>query len=499
MNKRQLGILVFILSLVLATLACSLGGNAEPAQVPPIEEATQPPAVSTEAPEEAPAEPAPAESEPSGQPTTAPAESQPTAASAEPQPTAAPAADAPAPPPPENVIAVDTVRGYRDHYGLLHIVGLVTNYTDRAVDSVEVEITVFDADNNALFSDVTSTGLSTLMPAETTPFAYQVSEDLAEADHYTAAIVGQSVAETERVTIKLDGTMLTIDDAGDLHITGLLVNNTDTPVEISNISAATFRMDEELFTAETIQAALVRHLDPGEDGPFRVTMTGPDEGTANITDYQIYVDAETAAPAEPYDLVISENNTYYMDAYDYFHLVGEITNNSDLYLSVSLVSGIYDVDGNALDAASTDLPTFSLGPGETMPYDFSYWGPLNDKTGLIDDAASYTVQWDPYWTWESFSVHAKLTTQNDTNEVSSTRVTFTGEILNNSGEEVTSATVIVNLYDVETGELVATGYGGVYDTIPANGVADYTAWIDIPAEFDFDSVHYTITVYGELP
>ena len=489
MNKRQLGILVFILSLALATLACGLGGDTEPTQAPPLEEATQPPAVSTEDPAEAPAEPAPTESAPSEQPTTAPAEPQPTA----------PPTEIPTPLPPENVIAVDTVSGYCDHYGSLHIVGLVTNYTDRAVDSVEVEVTVFDANNNVLFSDVTQIGLSTLMPGETSPFAYWVSEDLPDADHYTAAIVGQSVAETERVTLKIDGTMLTIDDAGDLHVTGLLVNNTDTPVEIGNISVATFNDDGELFTAETIQAALVRHLDPGEDGPFRVTMTGPDEGTANITDYKIYIDAETADPTDLYDLVISENNYYYMDAYDNFHLVGEITNNSDLYLSVSLVSGIYDVDGNTLDAASTDLPTFSLGPGETMPYDFSYWGPLNYKSGLIDDAASYTVQWDPYWTWESFSIHTELTTQNDANEVSSTRATFTGEILNNSGDETTCATVIVNLYDVETGELVATGYGGVYDTIPANGVADYTVWIDIPADFDFDSVNYTITVYGELP
>jgi hypothetical protein len=488
MNKRYryIGILTFVLLLALATLACGLGGDTEPTQAPPpIEEATQPPAAATEAPVEA----APTEAAPAEPPTEAPAEPQPTE----------PPTEEPAPLPPENVIAVDAVRGYRDHYGSLHIVGLVTNYTDRAVDSVEVEIEIFDANNNSLFTDVTYIGLSTLMPGETSPFAYWVSDDFPDADHYTAAIVGHSVSETERATPKIDGAMLTIDDTGDLHVTGLLVNNTDTPIEIRNISVATFDADENLFTAETIQAALVRHLDPGEDGPFRVAMTGPEDGTANISNYQIYIDAETAEPAEPYDLVISENNYYYMDAYDNFHLVGEITNNSDLYLSVSLVAGIYDVDGNTLDAASTDLPTFSLGPGETMPYDFSYWGPLNYKSGLIDEAASYTVQWDPYWTWESFSLHAELATQNNTNEVSSNRATFNGEILNNSGEEVASATVIVNLYDIETGELVATGYGGVYDALPANGVADYTVWIDIPADFDFDNVNYTITVYGELP
>ncbi|MFN2150341.1 MAG: FxLYD domain-containing protein [Anaerolineales bacterium] len=188
-----------------------------------------------------------------------------------------------------------------------------------------------------------------------------------------------------------------------------------------------------------------------------------------------------------------------MDAYNSFHLVGEVTNSDNEFLTISLVAGIYDADGNVIDAATTDIPTFSIAPGETLPYDFQYWGPLNYKSGIIDAASSYTVQWDPYWTWTSTAEYNDLSTQNDQNEVSSYQVTFTGEVINDSGIEVDGATIIVSLYSKETGELTATGYGGIYEPIAPNATAEYTVWIDIPEDFDIDTVEYVIIARGDLP
>jgi hypothetical protein len=243
----------------------------------------------------------------------------------------------------------------------------------------------------------------------------------------------------------------------------------------------------------------VRHLDPGEDGPFRVTMSGPEGGTANIGEYEIYIDAEVANPVEIYDFAITEFHHYYIDTYDSFHLVGEVTNNNDEFFTISLVAGIYDADGNVVDAATTDIPTFSIAPGETLPYDFQYWGPLNYKDGTIDIASNYYVQWDPYWTWSSSTEYIELTTENDNTEVSTYQVTFTGDVLNDSGDEVDGATVIISLYDIESGDLVATGYGGIYDPIAPNATTAYQVWIDTPADFDIDSVEIAIVAKGDLP
>jgi hypothetical protein len=228
-------------------------------------------------------------------------------------------------------------------------------------------------------------------------------------------------------------------------------------------------------------------------------MTGPENGTANITEYEIYIDAEITEPAEGFDLVFADSHHNYLDAYDSFHLVGEITNNEAEFLTLSMVAGIYDEDGNVIDVATTDIPTFSIAPGETLPYDFNYWGPINYKLSSVDLASSYTVQWDPYWTWTSSTEYVEISTENDVNEVSDYQITFTGQVYNDSGEDIDVATVIVSLYSVESGELVGMGYGGIYDTIGANERADYTVWIEISNDFDVNAVEYVIVAKGEIP
>ena len=481
-KNRKLGLVLFILTLTLMLLACGLGGSAEPTQVPATMEPTALPVV--------------------------PTETQVIEPTLEPEPTLAPtvvsteaASEAPSggeSAPAENALVIDAVHGYRDEMGSLHIAGLVTNNTERAVDNVEVEIEILDANGNSLYVETTNISLYTLAPGETSPFSYWVFDELPDADNYVATIVGQSAAEVERATVSIEGVLSVVDDSGDLHITGNLVNNTDAPIQIDSLAAATFDENGDLYTADSY-SVVVRLLEPGEDAPFRVTMTGPAGGTAEIQEYQIYVDAKTAEPAEVYDFTFSESHHNYMDSYGAFHLVGEITNNNDVFLTVSLVAGIYDADGNVIDAATTDIPTFTIAPGDTLPYDFQYWGPLNYKENTIDAANSYTVQWDPYWTWESTTQYKDLTTQNDQNEVSSYQVTFTGQVLNNTSTEVAGATVIVNLYDISTGELVATGYGGIYEAIAGNAAADYTVWIDVAEDFDFNTVEYEITARGDLP
>ena len=479
-KNRSFGLLIFILSLIVMTLACGLAGGSEPTQIPAAVEPTLAPVEPTAVPTEPPAEPT--EAVPTEVPTA-----EPTAEVA--QPDVAPSA---------NVIAVDMVNGFRDSFGSLHVIGLVTNYTDRSADNVEVEIEILDASENSLLVETTSISLYKLAPGETSPFSYYVFDELPDADHYVVTVVGQSAADFERATVDTAGVVFVVDDDGDLHITGNLINNTDTPIEISTLAAATFDENGDIYTADS-NSVVIRHLDPGEDGPFRVTMTGPEGGSANISEYQIYMDAVFTDPTESFDLSFSESHHNYIDAYDSFHLVGEITNNYAENLTISLVGGIYDADGNVIDAATTDIPTFSIAPGVTMPYDFQYWGPLNYKTGTADLASSYTVQWDPYWTWTSTTEYVELTTQNDSNEVSTYQTTFTGEVLNNSGQDIDGATIVVSFYDVETGELVAMGYGGIYDAIANNATAEYTVWVDPPADFDINSVEYVITAWGELP
>ena len=93
-----------------------------------------------------------------------------------------------------------------------------------------------------------------------------------------------------------------------------------------------------------------------------------------------------------------------------------------------------------------------------------------------------------------------MSTQDDSHQMLDlSQAYFTGNVLNNSGETVNSATVIVSLYNRESGNMVATGYGLTVDPLAPNGTASYEVWINLPADFDLDSVEIEILAKGDLP
>ena len=151
-----------------------------------------------------------------------------------------------------------------------------------------------------------------------------------------------------------------------------------------------------------------------------------------------------------------------------------------------------------IDAATTDLALDVLAPGETLPVDFDFWGPMSYIDGYFGEAAKdYTIQVEPYWTWDTDDVLVDLATQNDANEFDEYDGTFTGEILNNSDVTMDRATILIYFVDLNTDEIIGIGYDWVFDEIAPGGVAEYTVNIDIPDGFDISSAEYQVVVRGE--
>ena len=174
-------------------------------------------------------------------------------------------------------------------------------------------------------------------------------------------------------------------------------------------------------------------------------------------------------------------------------------------LGIELIAAIFDSnrednpDALAIDAASTSPPIYGVAPGETVPFDFDFWGPLNYKTGSTDLVEYYAIRWDPYWTWTSSTEYVPLSTNNDIHEFDDYGGEFTGQVVNDTDAAVDGAVIIVNLYSKETGELVITGYDSIYDPIEAGDTAIYEVYLDTPDNFDPEIVDFEIVVKGELP
>ena len=395
----------------------------------------------------------------------------------------------------EEIITIDQVHGFYDIYDALNVVGLVTNDTSRVIDNVELEVEIFDANDVSLYMETIYIDLFALAPGETSPFSLYIFDDLPEADSFVATVVGNSVTDLERAILDVGNSLMTFDDDGNIHITGELFNNTDQPVDINALAAAVFDANGEIVASDSYNTT-IRYLDPGDSGPFRVTITGPDSGTADISNFQVYIDSEFTDPIAPFNITIGDAYNY-LDTFDNLHLVGQVTNNSDTTWNVRMVAGIYDAEGNVLDAAYVDLPINALAPGASSPYDFDFWGPLASTTGLFDLADSYSIQVDAYWTWENDTELIDLTTANDTNEFGSFGGTFTGQVVNNSGGPVDGAVIVIYMTDNETGEIVAMGDAYLLDEIADGGSVDYTVYIDPEEGYDINSAQHFIIVKAE--
>ncbi|HNT22895.1 MAG TPA: FxLYD domain-containing protein [Anaerolineales bacterium] len=482
MKHKRIALVFIVLVLVASILAC--GGSAAPtATVPP----TQPPPTQPPAPTNTPVPPPPTDT---AVPPTEPPAAEPTADTSG---TTAP-----------NIVAgqinIVQVTGYKDSWDDWHIVGLVSNNTARAVNDIEIEVEILDANGASLYKETAYADLWSLAPEEISTFDVWVYEDLPTADTVSAVVVGNGTTELERATVDFQNVSMVVDDYDDIYLTGELVNNGSQPISIDGLSAALFDDAGSIVTSDS-SYTMRRYLDPGDSGPFRITLDAPEGQAASLTDYTFYTDVGVEGAAEVYDLTLSEDHYSYIDAYDNFHLVGTVTNNSSEALNVSLVAGLYDAAGNCLDAASLSLPVYSLAPGETMAYDFDGWGPVNYASGTYDAADSYRVVVDWNWTYTSYSEVVDIVTveANDANDYDGYQLNFTGQVLNNSGRDLTGATVIVVIYDKASGQVIATDYGWIFDDIVNNASADYEVAVYLPEGFDINSAEYEILVKGDLP
>ncbi len=398
----------------------------------------------------------------------------------------------------DDELAITELSWYQDTFETWHVVGLIMNNTDRAVDNIEVEIEALDAGGNAIYEEITYTALYDIPAGTTTPFSLSIWDEIPEMDSFRATIVGQSVTEFEPTEVEVRATRLTLGE-NSIYVTGELLNSGTTPVEIGDVAVATFDSNGRLVTADVSYAA-ISYLGPGEAGPFRVTMETPQTGAEAISDFTVYTNAEVVDLEDAYTITFLEENTYF-DSSDSFHLIGKLQNDSDVHLNIALVAALYDAEGVVLDVDSLSmLPVSSLAPGESVTYDFSTWSSINTVEGLADQADNYTVQWDPAWTWETSSRYVDIAFSDEGNEYDSFwGQIFRGQVENDYGEPLDGAVVIVNLYDRETGALWATGHEAIFDEIPDGGTAEYEVTVPVEAGFDIETVDVEIIAKGELP
>jgi len=253
---------------------------------------------------------------------------------------------------------------------------------------------------------------------------------------------------------------------------------------------------------------LIHYLDPGKVGPFRISMNAPKDG-APVKDYTLYTDVETT---DTQDFLISAKDdltdiSEFFDANGDYHIAGEMTSSADKDVTVRLLVTLYDKNGNVLDASYADDPFTSLAPKETVPYEFSLWGPVASKKGTYDAFDKWKIQVDPSLTFGTDAQLVDLTksVSDESNSFDKTEGTFNGTVKNTSGGDLKSVMIVVGVYgkkgEKDAGKLLTTGYGfaDFQDTLANGKSAQYTVYVAIPTDFDKTKYQYDLIVKGQKP
>jgi hypothetical protein len=373
---------------------------------------------------------------------------------------------------------------------------MLSNDTERDVNDIEIEVSLLDANGAVLYTETAYSTLYSLAPGEFSPFTFYSYEDVVGVDSIVATVVGNGTTDLDRATLDFYGSSIFYDPTwNDVYVSGNIVNNNADPVEINSLSGTLLDSSGAIVSADTAYPYMYQ-LGPGEESPFTIMFDTPPGEGGSLTNFEFYVDAEYTDPAQTFDVVLSEDNYNYLDTFDDFHLLGTLTNNSNVYLSARLVAGLYDDNDNCIDSSSLYLPV-PVAPGETIPFDFDVWGPTNYLTEAYNASTVYWIQIDWYSTYEAFATPYVIGTSDNTNTYDGYSATFTGNVVNTSGRDLDNATVLVALYDKTSGQLVAFDYGYVSGPITNNGSAAYTVYVYPEEGLDLNSVNIVITAYGQ--
>lgn len=383
------------------------------------------------------------------------------------------------------------------------LVGEVANNTAAPVSSLSLRLEWFDAAGASLGSDAGYALVTNLAPGETAPFIYNIYDSGLQLNSFTATI-GEftSSQELSRAQLDVEHAVLTVDDFGDFHCTGELVNNGSAPATIAGLAAAILDGNGVMVTADTYWAA-ARYLAPAERSPFRITPLGFSGAAAAGYSCRIFIDAVIAEAIPPSPLAFVDadgdgnlDTHYFVDSFGGGHLVGEVVNNGSEPLSVQLVAGLYDGGGNVIDADFASLPV-PLDPGQALPFDFTSLSATNFNETLAGQAARFTVQVDPYWTFPVFTRQVELKPQNGVAANDNGTITETVEVLNDQSFAVDYAFVIARVAD-SSGRVVGYGYTST-TPVAAGEIVGVSVVIYVDPALDPASLTVSVLAVAPLP
>lgn len=443
--------------IMLSILACSFGGTNPPATQPPVNPpVTQPPVV-----------------------------------------------------PPSDALEILSMTSFTDDFGYFYIYGEVLNTSDTAVDFIELLVEVKDANGNSLLVDENGSPtdtqviypmISVLAAGDSSPFSFYLDTSTYGAPATYDVLVGSyEVTDVQRADLSFENVQMIDGGDGYLYLSGDLVNQTSNWVYIASVAGGALDDSNSVLSADW-SFDYASMLAPAGDAnsqdrtPFAVSFQYP---PGDVTQWSIWWDAQVYDGDPQYPLTLEVTYTYF-DDYGSVHLVGIVSNEGTETVNTSVVAGLYAEDGTCLDASYTYMP-YAVKPGESVPFDVTYFSSVNyndEQAALVD---TYTIQVDYWATYPSYYTQTLLESSNASLSKSGANWTVTGNFTNTSDKNVLDAIVVAMVFDASD-NLVGLGYTYRYPTGEnyAPGAGDtFDIYLYLDPSADLTNYEIQIVVVGE--
>jgi hypothetical protein len=176
-----------------------------------------------------------------------------------------------------NLVQIMSTSTYIDEVGNFHIIGVVNNTSTQSQNTIEITTILSDTTNNIVVGNYSAfTSIGTLRTGEFSPFDIVIQDPqqiLGKFNFMEFLTTSQPAMEEKPANLVLNESSSFLDNAGNPHIAGSIINQGQTPEQFLNL-VATFYDNSSLGVIGTQAFGLnVGNLSQNQMAPFDIIIT----------------------------------------------------------------------------------------------------------------------------------------------------------------------------------------------------------------------------------
>jgi hypothetical protein len=193
----------------------------------------------------------------------------------------------------DNIIQITSTSSFIDDFGNFHVIGEINNTSNQPQSNIVITAILSDTSINSIVGNHSAfSSISTLRQGELSPFDIVIQDPqiLGKFNFMEFATTSQLAPEEKPANLVLNGSSSFVDNVGDPHITGNIINQGQSPEQFLNL-VATFYDNSSLGVVGTQSFGLnVGSLENNQMAPFDISITD-NKTKSQAAFYSINVDS----------------------------------------------------------------------------------------------------------------------------------------------------------------------------------------------------------------